>query len=300
MTGCHDKLEDVTRPRPSIPAALAGAVDLSGLKQRAQSGASGAGAPAGAVEITEANFETEVLIRSGQVPVVVVLWSPRSEVCVQLVDVLAGLATADGGTWSLATVNVDVVPRVAQMFGIEAVPTVVAIAGGKPVSSFQGPLPPEQLRRWLNSLVAGGEGGSDAEQVDPAVAQAREHLDAGDFAAAAAAYQAILDANPGHAEAKGALTQITFLERATAQRPDAVAVANAAPDDIEAALAAADVEILNQEVSAAFDRLIALVRKTSGDERSTVRTRLIELFELFDPADPEVITGRRNLANALY
>lgn len=59
-------------------------------------------------------------------------------------------------------------------------------------------------------------------------------------------------------------------------------------------------QILNQDVTAAFDRLIALVRRTSGDERSTVRARLVELFELFDPADPEVVAGRRNLANALY
>ncbi|WP_059021978.1 tetratricopeptide repeat protein [Mycobacterium sp. M26] len=296
----------MTRPRPSIPAALAGAVDLSGLKQRAQAPAGGS-APAGGVEITEANFEAEVLVRSGQVPVVVVLWSPRSEVCVQLIEVFASLAGADNGTWSLATVNVDVVPRVAQMFGIEAVPTVVALAGGQPLASFQGPQPPEQLRRWIDSLLSAtagklsGSGESDeVEQVDPAVAQAREHLEAGDFDAAAVAYQAILDGDPNHAEAKGALRQITFLQRATAQRPDALDAAAAAPDDVEAAFAAADVEILNQDVSAAFDRLIALVRRTAGDERTAVRTRLIELFELFDPADPDVIAGRRNLANALY
>ena len=297
----------MTRPRPPVSPALAGAVDLSGLKQRAAQTASGGAAPAGGVEITEANFEAEVLVRSSQLPVVVLLWSPRSEVCAQLVDDFAALAAADEGKWSLATVNVDVVPRVAQMFGIEAVPTVVALAGGQPLASFQGPQPPDQLRRWVDSLLAatsgkldGAEDSDVAEQADPAVTQAREHLEAGDFAAAAAAYQSILDADPGHAEAKGALTQITFLERATAQRPDAVAAAAAAPDDIEAALAAADVEILNQDVTAAFDRLIALVRKTSGDERTALRTRLIELFDLFDPADPDVIKGRRNLANALY
>jgi len=286
---------------------MAGAVDLSALKQRAASAEGGeAAGPPGGVEVTEANLEAEVLVRSSQVPVVVLLWSPRSDSSVQLGNVLAQLADADGGKWSLATVNVDAVPRVAQMFGVQAIPTVVALGAGQPLSSFQGVQPPEQLRRWVDSLLdatAGKLGGSDPdapEQVDPEVAQARSHLDAGDFDAALKAYQAILDANPSHAEAKGAVRQIGFLQRASQQRPDAAAVADAAPDDIDAAFAAADVEILQQNVAAAFDRLTALVKRTSGDERTQVRTRLIELFELFDPADPEVIAGRRNLANALY
>ena len=307
----------MTRPRPPIGPALAGAVDLSGLKQRAQqkagsSGSSGAESGAGSVgpgvtEVTEANFEDEVINRSDEVPVVVALWSPRSEVCVELVDALSGLAGEDNGTWSLATVNVDVAPRVAQIFGVEAVPTVVALAAGQPISSFQGPQPADQLRRWLDSLMSatagklkGATNAEDVAKVDPALAQAREELEAGDFAAAQQSYQAILDADPGSVEAKGAIRQIEFLTRATAQRPDAVDVADAAPGDIDAAFAAADVHILNQDVTAAFDRLIALVRSTSGDERTLVRTRLIELFELFDPADPEVVAGRRNLANALY
>jgi putative thioredoxin len=283
---------------------LAGAVDLSALKQRPAEGA--ASAAPGGVEVTEANFEAEVLVRSSQVPVVVVLWSPRSEASVQLCDALASLASADGGKWSLAVVNVDTTPRVAQMFGIQGVPTVVALAGGQPIASFEGPQPAEQLRRWVDSLLQatagkleGGPAG-ETEQVDPELAAARDHLDNGDFAAAQTAYQAILDANPNHAEAKGAVRQIAFLQRASARRPDAVAVADAAPTDIEAAFAAADVEILQQQVSAAFDRLIALVKRTAGDERTAVRTRLIELFDLFDPADPEVVAGRRNLANALY
>jgi putative thioredoxin len=300
----------VTRPRPSIGPALAGAVDLSGLKQRAQQSASppGPGGPAasGATEVTEANFEAEVLVRSDEVPVVVVLWSPRSDACVELVETFSGLAVEDAGKWSLATVNVDVAPRVAQIFGVDAVPTVVALAAGQPLSSFQGIQPPDQLRRWVDSLLSAtagklrGASGSEQTEVDPELARARQQLEDGDFAGAKQSYQAILDANPASAEAKGAIRQIEFLTRATAQRPDAVAVADATPGDIDAAFAAADVEILNQEVSAAFARLIALVRSTSGDERTRVRTRLIELFELFDPADPEVVAGRRNLANALY
>ncbi len=304
----------MTRPRPPIGPALAGAVDLSGLKQRAQppSGPPGGPAPAaaegdtGIVAVTEANFEAEVLLRSEEVPVVVLLWSPRSDACVQLLDTFAGLAAQDNGKWSFTTVNVDVAPRVAQIFGVDAVPTVVALAAGQPISSFQGMQPTDQLRGWLDQILSAtagklrGSTGSEAETVDPELAAARQQLEDGDFETAKTSYQSILDANPANAEAKGAIRQIDFLTRATAQRPDAVAVADAAPGDIEAALAAADVQVLNQDVSAAFDRLIALVRSTSGDDRSVVRTRLVELFELFDPADPEVIAGRRNLANALY
>jgi putative thioredoxin len=291
---------------------MAGAVDLSGFKQRAQqkastAGPTGPGAEPGGTEITEENFEEQVIVRSDEVPVVVALWSPRSEACVELVDALSELAAADNGKWSLVTVNVDVAPRVARIFGVDAVPTVVALAAGQPLSSFQGVQPADQLRRWLDSLLSATDGklkgagdSVDSAEVDPELAQAREELDAGDFAAAKQSYQAVLDANPGSVEAKGAIRQIDFLARATEQRPDAVAVADAAPGDIAAAFAAADVQILNQEVSAAFERLITLVRSTSGDERTSVRTRLIELFELFDPADPEVVAGRRNLANALY
>ncbi|MCH9735295.1 MAG: tetratricopeptide repeat protein [Actinomycetia bacterium] len=302
----------MTRPGPKIAPAMAGAVDLSALKQRAAPSegtapGSSSGTPRGGVEITEANLEAEVLVRSNEVPVVVLLWSPRSEASVQLGDALAGLAAADGRKWSLATVNVDTVPRVAQMFGVTSVPTVVAIAAGQPLSNFQGVQPPEQLRRWIDSLLsttAGkltGAGDVDQpEQVDPALEQARAHLDSGDFESARGAYQAILDADPNHSEAKGAVRQIGFLQRATTHPRDAVATADASPTDIDAALAAADVEILGQDAEAAFQRLTGLVKRTAGDDRTRVRTRLIELFELFDPSDPEVIAGRRNLANALY
>ncbi|ORA14516.1 tetratricopeptide repeat protein [Mycobacterium asiaticum] len=312
----------MTRPRPSIGPALAGAVDLSGLKQRAQQKAtagptgrpsapsapeSGAPGEVRIVQVTEANFEDEVINRSDEVPVVVLLWSPRSDVCVDLLETLSGLAAEDNGTWVLAAANVDAAPGIARIFGVQAVPTVVALAAAQPVSSFQGPQPADQLRSWIDSLLdatagklRGPANSGQAQQVDPVLAEARQQLEAGDFEAARASYQTILDADPGSVEAKAAIRQIDFLTRATAQRPDAVAAADAAPDDIEAAFAAADVQILNQDVAAAFERLTALVRRTSGDDRTKVRTRLIELFELFDPADPEVVAGRRNLANALY
>ena len=103
------RLDRVSRPRPPIgPALTGGAVDLSALKQPPPSAGEthGDGSVAAAgVEVNEANFEQEVLLRSNQVPVVVLLWSPRSDVCLQLADTLSGLAAADNGKWSLATLT---------------------------------------------------------------------------------------------------------------------------------------------------------------------------------------------------
>lgn len=203
---------------------MAGAVDLSGIKQRAQQNAAAStdadralSTPSGVTEITEANFEDEVIVRSDEVPVVVLLWSPRSEVCVDLLDTLSGLAAAAKGKWSLASVNVDVAPRVAQIFGVQAVPTVVALAAGQPISSFQGLQPADQLSRWVDSLLSatagklkGAASSEESTEVDPAVAQARQQLEDGDFVAARKSYQAILDANPGSVEAKAAIRQIEF------------------------------------------------------------------------------------------
>jgi len=285
---------------------MAGAVDLSALKQRSASAGEGAAPPSG-VEITEANFEAEVLVRSNEAPVFVLLWSPRSEASVRLGQDLSTLADADGDKWTLATVNVDTAPQVAQALRVQAIPTVVVVAGGTLLTKFEGAPPPEQLRGVIDQVLSATAGklagtgeGEEPEQVDPQLAQARAHLDAGDFDAALKAYQALLTANPNHEEAKGAVRQIGFLQRATSRAPGAVVAADAKPDDIELAFAAADVEILQQDVASAFNRLIALIKRTAGDDRTKVRTRLIELFELFDPADPEVIAGRRNLANALY
>ncbi|EHM22525.1 thioredoxin 2 [Mycobacteroides abscessus subsp. bolletii] len=294
---------------------MSGAVDLSALKQRAQEPASREPSAGGewTVEVTEANLESEVLAQSNRVPVIVLLGSPRSEASAALAATLGDLVAEDRGKWALARVNVDTNPQIAQVFGVQAVPTVVAVAAGRPLTSFTGPQPADQLRRWLDSIldaVAGklpdapvSDDEDTEEAVDPALAAARDALDSGDFEAARTAYQGLLDGGATGAvaaEATASVRQITFLIRATGQPQDAVLAANAAPGDIDAGLAAADVEVLSQQPDSAFDRLVALVRSTSDDDRAKVRARLLELFELFDPADPAVIAGRRKLANALF
>ncbi|MCX5042902.1 tetratricopeptide repeat protein [Aldersonia sp. NBC_00410] len=296
---------------------MSGAVDLSALKERAQaqaqppsSGAPSGDAPAGTViQVTEANFETAVLQRSNEVPVVVALISGRSPASLDLADALAQLAETAGGKWVLGVVEVDSSMRIAQAFGVQAIPTVVAVAAGQPLADFQGPQPEPQLRQWIDAVLRATEGklaGGEPEEADepepedPRFTAAETALDEGDFGGAEAAYQAIIDAEPDNAEAKAALRQVRFMARAQDIPADAVATADADPANVDAALLAADAQVFAQQPEEAFARLIELVRKTAGDDRTRVRTRLLELFELFDPAEPFVVAARRKLAAALY
>ncbi|WP_040925780.1 thioredoxin [Saccharomonospora marina] len=309
-----------------MSAALSGAVDLSGLKARAdaarQQPSQGGGqqsqggrpaAGAAVIDVTEATFQAEVVERSLQQLVVVDLWADWCGPCKQLSPVLEKLAAESNGAWVLAKIDVDANPRISQLFGVQSIPTVVAIAGGQPVDAFSGAQPEPQLRQWIGQLLealqdklpgvqaAQQEGGEEGEPgQDPRFVEAEDAFERGDFAAAEAAYQRILDSEPGNEQAKAALVQVRFAARAADTDPSAVARADAAPDDLEAQFAAADHEVAVGQVESGFGRLVAAVRRTAGDDRNRVREHLVGLFELFDPADERVIKARRDLASALY
>ncbi|WP_305095173.1 tetratricopeptide repeat protein [Prescottella sp. R16] len=298
---------------------MSGAVDLSGLKERATQppapAAPAGSAPAGGtglapvVDVTEATFQAEVLERSMQVLVVVDLWATWCEPCKQLSPVLEKLAHEGGGNWVLAKIDVDANPGIAQAFGVQSVPTVVALAGGQPLADFAGAQPEAQLREWIAALQQAVDGKLtgppsagpvEPEPEDPRFVAAENALEQGDFEGAMAAYRLVLNSEPGNTQAQAALRQVTFLARVQDLPQDVYDTAEAQPDSIDAQFAAADAEMYSQHPEAAFDRLVALVRRTAGDDRTRVRTRLLELFELFDPAEPIVIAARRKLASALY
>ncbi|MEV1132447.1 tetratricopeptide repeat protein [Rhodococcus coprophilus] len=296
---------------------MSGAVDLAPLKARATAPPppppSDNGTPgtiASIIDVTEATFEAEVLERSMQVPVIVDLWATWCEPCKQLTPTLEKLAAEAGGEWVLAKVDVDANPRIAQAFGVQSVPTVVALAAGQPLADFQGVQPEAALRQWLDAIreaVAGkltgppsADGEPSEQPADPRFEAAEQALEQGDFEGAEAAYRLILNSEPNNTDAQAALRQVRFLGRAQNLPEDAVARADAAPADLDAQLAAADAELFAQDPVAAFTRLIEFVRRSAGDERTAARTRLLELFELFDPAEDFVVAARRKLAMALY
>ncbi|MBA2307962.1 MAG: tetratricopeptide repeat protein [Pseudonocardiales bacterium] len=296
---------------------MAGAVDLSALKARTEDPPATSSSP-WVVDVTEQNFQTEVLERSLNIPVVVDLWASWCQPCKQLSPILERLADQGGGTWLLAKVDVDANPRISQAFGVQSIPTVVAVVAGQPVDAFNGAMPEPQVRQWIDSLVDAlrekmpgiaaaelGAGAAEAPELeeepdDPRFTAAEDALERGDYAAAEQAYQAILAAEPANEQADAALAQVRFTARADAADPAAIARADAAPDDVDAQLAAADAELATDQVEAAFDRLVATAGRTSGEDRDRVREHLLQLFDLYPADDPRVMTARRALARVLF
>jgi putative thioredoxin len=300
---------------------MSGAVDLAAVKARSEAAARAAAAPPPSggqyvIDATEANFQAEVLDRSFQVPVLLDLWADWCQPCKQLSPVLEKLAAESAGAWVLAKIDIEANQRIAQMLQVQSIPTVFAVIGGQLIPGFQGALPEAQVREFIAALLqaaqqAGLSGAVDgqpagaveeapAEPEDERFTAAEQALQDGDFDLAAERYQAILNSEPANLEAQLALRQVALLKRLTGLPADALTRAAAAPDDIELQLAAADAELAENRVEAAFERLIGLVRRLRGESRDPVRDRLVEYFELLGPDDPRVGPARRNLANALF
>jgi putative thioredoxin len=309
-----------------------GAIDLGARQAAAQrrqqaaraAEAAGAddGAPAGGpasafvIDVTEETFNNDVALRSRTTPVIVDLWAEWCGPCKQLSPVLEKLANEAGGAWVLARVDVDANPRLAQAFQAQSIPMVVAVIGGQMVDAFLGAMPEAQVKQWLAQVLAAaeqlgvrpaagdGEGTESEEALDnlpPALSAARDAMETGDLDGAARALEKALADAPADPLAKGWLAQVNLMRRVSSYDPMTVSRDAAAhPEDVAAQLRAADFEMASGDAEKAFDRVLAVVKRTSGAERNTARLHLLDLFEVLSPDDERLKKARTQLTLLLF
>ena len=140
-----------------------------------------------------------------------------------------------------------------------------------------------------------------APPMPAAYAEARAAMERGDLDGAAKAFEAELAANPGNPVAKTGLAQVNLIRRISSY-DQARARRDAAehPGDVAAQTKVADIDLASGRVEEAFDRLLGVVRRTSGEEREQARAHLVSLFELLPPNDPQVKKARSALSALLF
>ena len=274
------------------PQFTGGAIDLGALADRNDE-AQGGFEPF--ITVTEANVEKDIFERSMQIPVVLLIGTPRSPDSESLKAQFERLSVGQRA-FLVGYLDADATPQVAQAMGVRVLPTVVALAGGRPVANFEGNQPADELEQWVGALVSQvgpqlqglADDTTPAEDTeDPRLDRATEALNAGDFDAATAVYDEILADDPTNADIKQAKATVAVLKRVQGQgEPEG---------DVEKLLWLADKEFVAGHPEAAFDRLLEHVK---AEPRA--KERLLELLTLLEPGDERVIAARTRLASALF
>ena len=322
LSSLVDRAQRPTQPGtdPAVAGPSAGSA-ASGVDPTGAPAAGDLTVPSLVIDVTDQSFQ-DVLQLSSVVPVIVDIWAEWCGPCKQLSPILEQLTAEYDGRVVLAKVDADTNPQLVQAFQAQSIPTVAAVIGGRPLGLFVGALPEAQVRDVFEQVVAAAEqngvtgrvtvdgaaaptdepqGEPEPEPLPPHHQAAYDAIERGDYDAAVQEYRTAIAQDPNDQMAVAGLAQVSLLARLDGRTADEVRSAAAAgPQDVEAQMAVADLDVSGGHVEDAFGRLLDLVPTVFGDEREALRVRLVEYFELVGFDDPRVAVARRRLANALY
>lgn len=284
-------------------------------------------------DTSEASFMADVVDASQEVPVIVDFWAPWCGPCKTLGPALEAAVTAAKGKVRMVKINVDENQQIAAQLRIQSIPTVYAFFQGRPVDAFQGALPPSDLKKFVDKLVAlVGEDEGLAAALDEAEAMLAE----GAATDAAEVFAAVLAEEPENARALGGLARAQIaagaldqaeallnnapagiakaqeIEAARAQLALARQAQNAGPvDELRAILAAnpadhqarfdlAQALHAKGDVAGAIDELLELFRRDREWNEGAAKTQLFTIFEALKPTDPLAVKGRRRLSSMIF
>ena len=234
------------------------------------------------VDVTDATFEQEVLVRSDEVPVVVDLWAPWCGPCKTLGPILERVVDATNGAVALVKVNVDDNPGIANAFRVQSIPAVYAIRNRQAVDSFIGALPEPAVADFVSRLA-------------PAETEADQLVKAGDEASLRRA----LELQPDH---RGAVLGLAELLVTKGEGQEALALLARVPEDAEVRRVAALARLGAEGASAVGDdledRLSSLLERVKDDDAA--RQEYVDILEAMGPDDPRTAEFRRALTSRLF
>jgi len=283
-------------------ANFGNAFDLSSLKKPSADQLPTVGIP-----VTQENLVTDFVSKSKEKVVVLLAWSTRSSQSKEILEILGKLEAADKATWLLGTVDVDSQPQVAQALQIKSVPVAIAIVAEQLLPLFESVPPADQVRLVINKLLelASQKGVGSAPQGPTEIPMEAEEeaayaaMEKGDYKAAKLSYEAWLKRKPNEQVAIVGLAQVNLMIRIDGLDP-VLTLQNAKADDLTSQLMCADIQIASGDLSGAFDRLLAVIKSNTGDQRDKAKAHLIALFNLVDPTDSRLVKARGELASVLF